>query len=90
MQMGDHLHEVSGVSVHDKGLDQVKALILGQPGTLLSLKYYSPTPEERAKIMASVLGERLRRFKSIPPAASSDRTILYCADVVSMVRNLPT
>ena len=57
MQMGDHLHEVSGVSVHDKGLDQVKALILGQPGTLLSLKYYSPTPEERAKIMAIENGE---------------------------------
>ena len=60
MQMGDQLHEVSGVSVHDQSLDQVKALILGQPGTVLSLKYYSPTPEERAEIMARENGEAAR------------------------------
>ena len=60
VQVGDQLHEVGGVSVHDKSLDEVKVLILGQPGTALSLKYYSPTPDERAQIMANVNGEANR------------------------------
>lgn len=37
LKVGDLLHAVNGVSVYDLGVEQVKALIIGTPGTQVSL-----------------------------------------------------
>ena len=64
---GDLLHSINGVSVSNMSLEQAKPLILGQPGTLLSLNLYSPSSQERSQILTNVGGAPAASRMSVAP-----------------------
>ena len=67
IQEGDLLHSINGVSVSNMTLEQAKPLILGQPGTLLSLNLYSPSSRERSQILTNAGGAPAASRMSVAP-----------------------
>ena len=67
IQIGDLLHSVNGVSVHNASFEEVNALVLGEPGLSVSLNLYSPPTQERSQILACASRLSAASRMSVPP-----------------------
>jgi len=72
IQIGDHIHQVNDASVYDKTIDDVRMMIVGQPGTQVKIQYYRPSPQELDSQFRSFSPVTTERMSLSPaPAAAS-------------------